>query len=893
MKHKVLLILLACFTLASCIDDDFVVCEDVDDLGIPEDFKKGYSLTMKVTLDRMGGTRATTTADLEAIENYINPEKFRVLFFDHNDRFLFESKSRWVKMLTPDTKDAEWLVSVPLFTYGNDVYEGAENTEWNWEAIKKSLTSNEFKIAILANRHDYEWYPGFENTGFGNVEGWLDNTGPHWTPDDTGKKTIFDLHHCQYDAVYHGKSEATGFYDFIAENYYKKENGIDDASSYAEYRPQMGATSSWAEWDHKVTDNSLVAAKYNKTNYNDGKWVTVNNNERRPVRRFRHPSQDHPIPMYGVQRFDKIEGWSKGTPFNLSKFFADENPKYDDDKKYKYKNISLLRSVVKIELKIPKDKTAGGADKPEVVGLYYSNLYARCEPMDVWTPTDILWKEQHPDGTDWSNAVLNKNAKCKDTKALLTYGPIATAGSGKLDYQRKISWLYGAWLDINPSTGESWWDFDPKPDGGDVPGGRFDFDADFVQETANTPYPRIFNSYIQRNNAMICEDNVLVEDEDFWHYVVYLGERNINDPSKLSNMGEDKSGAPTLMYWIFAWNDMLYGLPITDYDNPDNPVYNYNYRQEINYSTTNPSSADYMVLSGVTDMTGDYAIAMMTEKNSANYPWPLIRNHVYTLTLTSSDITARNYDWNFTTFSEETIENMGADSNWQGPKHARKDTEIDCYGNFYAHWYNLTWSSGSQLKADNQDIVELKDLAFENNSGSNEETLNFERVYGEYNPTNKEWSQWYLRINKNVTIKFPKVKKGQIITIKGLIPVTAGGPKLKRVLKVESSDGLRFISEDSDLMTNGDYTFIGDGKSGDHKATDPKQDNPVYTFKWEVTSEKPIRPQFKTVEGIAFTEFHIEIGNAEKNSRATKAEKNGSGFKIKAEDLHSESIKFD
>lgn len=892
MKHKILLILLACFTLASCIDDDFVdSCGEIDDIEVPDYLKNGYSLSLKVTLDRMGGTRAATATELEEIENYINPEKFRVLFFDHEDKLLFESKSRWVKMLTPTSKNAEWLVSVPLFTYGNDVYNDAKNKEWPWERIKEALTTNSFKIAILANRHDYDWYPGFSNTGLGNEEGWMDNTGPHWTPDDFRKKTIFDLHHCQYDAVYHGKSAANNgssdFYDFIAKDYYKKEDGTS-ANTYADYRPQLGATSSWAEWDHKVPCTWLDK-KYNGTNYNDKNWVTKNGQERRPVRRFRHPSQSHPIPMYGVQKFNRIEGWSKGTPFNLSEFFVDDDYKYPSNKtKYVYKNISLLRSVVKIELKIPKDETKNGKDKPYVVGLYYSNLYARCEPMDVWTPTDELWDSQHPGGFNFTN-----NSKCKDMQALLNYGPVATgpklaSGTGKLPYQRKLSWFYGAWLDKNPATDKPWWGFEP-----------FDM-TKFVPATDNTPYPRIFNSYIQRNNAMVCDDNVLVDDPNYWYYVVYLGERNINDPSELGNMGNSESGKPTLMYWMFEWGGKLYGLPITDYSNINNPVYNYKICDDIKYNTTNVNDANYMVLSGVPEMTGAYAAAMMTENDPDNRPWPLIRNHVYTLTLTTNDIPPYTHTWDFTKFGEETetIKNMGVDkTNWQGPKHATKDSEKDCYGNFYAHWYNLKWpwSNSSQLKANGQDINELKDLSFKNESGDEKETLNFERVYGEYDSAEKIWSEWYLRINKNVTIIFPKVKKGQIITIKGSIPVTATGPNLRRELTVESS-GLRFITkeEDSEVsqMTDGKYQFIGDGKSGAN-AKDPKQDNPIYTFKWEVTSEKPIKPQFKTGAGIAFTEFRIEEGSAAQNARTTRGTENGIGFKIKAQDLHSESIKFD
>ena len=898
MKHKILLILLACFTLASCIDDDFVgSCGDIDDIEIPDYLKNGYSLSLKVTLDRMGGTRAATAPGLEEIENYINPEKFRVLFFDHEDRLLFESKSRWVKMLTPTSKNAEWLVSVPLFTYGNDVYNDADRKEWPWESIKEALTTNSFKIAILANRHDYDWYPGFSNTGLGNEEGWMDNTGPHWTPDDFMGKTIFDLHHCQYDAVYHGKSAANNgssdFYDFIAKDYYKKEDGTD-ATAYADYRPQMGATSSWAEWNYKISSKFADGG----TNYNDNDWITVNSNNNRPIRRFRHPSQDHPIPMYGVQKFNKIEGWSKGTPFNLSEFFGDDDSKYPSNKtKYVYKNISLLRSVVKIELKIPKDRSAADEGKPEIVGLYYSNLYARCEPMDVWTPTDELWDSQHPKEFNFTN-----NSKCKDMQALLNYGPVATAGSGKLAYQKKLSWFYGAWLDNKTGTPENaakesnpWWDFDPNPDNASVPAAATRFKmSDFVRETATTPYPRIFNSYIQRNNAMICDDNVLVEDPNYWYYVVYLGERNMNDPSGLGNMGNTNSGAPTLMYWMFEWNDKLYGLPITDYSNLKNPVYNYINPYDLNQPTPTNPNEDYNyrenhVVKGVKEMTGDYAVAMMTENDPDNRPWPLIRNHVYTLTLTINDIPPYTHTWDFTTVSDETINNMTVDTNWQGPRHATKDTEKDSDGDYYDHWYNLSWPSNynnNPLSANNQVIKELEDLTF-SYGVTNGETINFERVYG--TKSNTIWSNWYLRLNTDLTVTFPKMKKGQILTIKGLIPVTADGKGniITRNITIESTpaSSLEYLSTETIPNSAAEGVFTGWGKGFAPE---------LHTFKWKVKDSVTgsVQVKFKTGAGIAFTEFRIEEGSAAQNARTTRGTENGIGFKIKTQDLHSESIKF-
>lgn len=904
MKYKVLFFLFACFALVSCIDDDLMEsCVDIEDIEVPDYLKNGYSLNLKVTLDRMGGTRAATTtmAELEEIENYINPEKFRVLFFDHEDKLLFESKSRWVKMLTSEDKEnqksAEWLVSVPLFTYGNDVYNEAENKEWPWETIKEALTSNPFKIAILANRHDYDWYPGFSNTGLGNVSGWIDNTGPHWTPDNFRDVTIFDLHHCQYDAIYHAKSDTQGYYDFIAKDYDKVEDG--KANEYKNYRPQMGATSSWADWDFEqdcdwitegIWDDNSGQKKWQKkpekvgnTNYNEKGWVTINSSSksniitytRRPIRRFRHPSQSHPIPMYGVQKFNKIENWSKGTPFNLSKFFVD-GLHSDDQSEYVYKNISLLRSVVKLELLIPKDDDG---KKPEVVALIYPNLYARCEPMDVWTPTDELWDAQHPKSYD-----LMRNYKCQDTEALLNYGPVATTGNGKLDYQKKLSWFYGTWLEDKTGTSEDkkgnnpWWKFEPF--------GK----ENVVKATEKTPYPRIFNSYIQRNNVMICDDNVMFDDGNYWHYVVYTGERNILDPSDLGNMGNPNSGKPTLMHWVFEKGGLLYGLPITDYSNMNNMVYNYLDPQnktyfistDANYDFTPPDTdkdnhTKFMVIGGLDNMNGKnkgdgddarYSQAVMDQNLDPDHrPWPLIRNHVYTLTLTTNDIPPYTHTWDFTKMSDDDgdIKNIVNASDWE------RDTSKDY------NTYRNTVTINGKLKAGGVPIVAVEDLNFTSKEARG---VNFEQVLDNN-------STYCLRLDKQEKITFPKMKAGQTITIKVLYPVTAGSKGSRPLiisgdLEIESANDGNGGTPAKD--GNGYYLISGDGK-------DENKVNRVHTLTWKAVKTTSVSLTVDASKGLSFTEFIIDEGSA--TTRTTRGTENGIGFKIKAQDLHSESIKFD
>lgn len=156
IKYAVLTILFGLGALTSCIDDEyFTDCEEdgpAIDVDIPEEITKGYSMSLIATLDAGFGGENN-------LESYINPEKFRVLFFDSNDQFLFESKSRWVKRLPDAGNHSRWFVSVPFFSYGNELNK---DYDWNWKHIKDKLTTYNFKIAILANRPDWDWAPKFD-----------------------------------------------------------------------------------------------------------------------------------------------------------------------------------------------------------------------------------------------------------------------------------------------------------------------------------------------------------------------------------------------------------------------------------------------------------------------------------------------------------------------------------------------------------------------------------------------------------------------------------------------------------------------------------------------------------------------------------------------------------
>lgn len=670
-------IMLTLVALASCIYDEIDPEANPDDnIEVPEDIQKGYSLTLAVTLDKMGGTAATRVAldpalypklaELEEIENYINPEKFRVFFFDDKDQFLFESKSRWVKLLSESGDNTSWLVAVPMFSYGNDI----DDYDWDWTYIRKALTTASFKVAILANRPTEEYFPELEDNS-GGGSSWFDNSGPFWTKDNADpdkpelRKSVFDFHHCQWDPIYESKSKPTRTvnnikYSYTGEPFYyfvmgeaEQEIRPDGIPGQHDF-PTMSATSSWVDWGTRGVEDNKNQNNWD-TAWKDDKGAVVE------VRKNKMPSKDYPIPMYGIQQFNQIENWTEGTPFNLSTITAKDDG-YSDG--YDHRSISLLRSVVRLDLMIP----AGSYSKPQMVMLYYSNVYARCEPMDVWTPTDKIWNEAHGDFDSWG-------AENCEWKSIMYYGPMVRGGDptiGRQDnsesrvrisnvnatkpsadlYRKRLSWFYGAWLDKNPATGESWWDFSEDAKLSKDKFGK----ENVVPEKDNTGryrYPRIFNSCIQRNQRVSCTDNGYIGIVGGYHYfVVYTGERNMNDPAYQYDLGNPGSSSPTVIYWQVAMNNKIYDFPITDYGRATENYgsgaiesdafsdrnaavpnrlkdYLFNIRDLVSTEykgpeeTTGASPANYTI--------GDHIYA--DEDKSKNLPWPLLRNHVYRITI--------------------------------------------------------------------------------------------------------------------------------------------------------------------------------------------------------------------------------------------------------------------
>ena len=743
IKNIILTVLFGFMALTSCIDEDFSLSGDKD-YDIPEGIKEGYSINLVVTLDKMGGTRAASSynpLELEEIENYIDPEKFRVLFFTTNeekneDIFLFESKSRWVKKLVPGSIHSEWLVSIPVFTYGNDIFdydieyvneegktvtrkaEGKEK-EWDWETIREALTTKPFKIAILANRPELDYYPKLSGIDIGAH--WYDNKGPYWYPKDTGKKDVFDLHHCQYDPMYHGKSAidlnseelgkigkseteiGIGFYDFIMDDWDKNVTSkLEDA--YKNMKPKMGATASWV--NHKDRRRLPAGSPEGLTKDNSDYAYAI------------LPSYEYPIPMYGIQKFDPIKNWTKGTPFNVSNMIQGSD---GDASEYNFNTISLLRSVVRLDLLIPK----ASYERPNLVGLFYPNIYSRCEPMDVWTPTDDIWEDDHENDCEWNDImdyglIVSANEKQGGTNA---QGSTIRNADDKFNFQNTISWFYGAWR-------EKGWHFRNSEDKDLTP-----IDA----EAIGLSYPKIFNPCVQRNKFVISSmcstprteenpdpkpdpgiygDVSDLYNDDYWHFVTYTGERNMLDANRIPLQGHQNQTSYAVT-WMFkdVKKDQYFCIPIADYSKPQQyatdcfgPYVNADWNNSSNLPGKNSGVSSTQIkdyANTLRDNVPARGQQFTDEKHKGEeprdeMPWPLLRNHIYRITVTGPgpEKLTKPYTWDFTKYPDaKTVFNLNTDTKWTNPN------DLNTSG------YVVSWNVEPTLSANSSTVDNVANVA--------------------------------------------------------------------------------------------------------------------------------------------------------------------------------------
>lgn len=308
------------------------------------------------------------------------------------------------------------------------------------------------------------------------------------------------------------------------------------------------------------------------------------------------------IPMYGIQKFPKIEAtnWPKGTAFDLSNFNNLGTGNYTP------KDIHLIRSLAKVVLEIPKTL------KAHHVYLRSMNRNARCEPMDVSTPTNEIWKDHILSSTD------DHSQECEWFRLIghIPFYEIINNGNNDnnkdktvqlQNYKSKLAWYYGTWADDDGKVG------------GVVPNPSNISDS-----------PHILNPMINRTDFTEFIENG--SDSYYDRYVLYVPEKFVDDPNSIGSGNNMERGAPKVCHIEFRES----GDPVTNID--DNNCY------RIYFTTggfqTIPGE-DFPYDGNKTAHPGDrdHLWENCYEQNVENLRkhWPIMRNHVYKFTVIDND----------------------------------------------------------------------------------------------------------------------------------------------------------------------------------------------------------------------------------------------------------------
>lgn len=334
------------------------------------------------------------------------------------------------------------------------------------------------------------------------------------------------------------------------------------------------------------------------------------------------PSAEQGIPMYGVQDYKAIGEWQRGTTFNLSEG-ADG------------KNIYLIRALAKVEVFLKKSFGI-----PRHVYMRNLNRAGRCEPMDVETPTETYWNEKHSE-------VLNDDPSNPQLKEYCEWFDIQRHGASyKKDYTSWLDWFYGSWNSAK-WTGASdrssayVWDFTQGlwVHNGDNIGWKNPLSA------SGDKSPHYFNPYMYRSG--FCRFLQTEDEGDYYHFVLYLPEKNIDDPAVAGNTETDPR-VPHIEYRFFPQNmDPETGEVIEGYYDSDDPAgtdearySNFEYNLEDNdcfriYFTNygQSSNSDTPINQNLLDLRGERERYEEYEKTlgNLNLHWPIMRNHCYKL----------------------------------------------------------------------------------------------------------------------------------------------------------------------------------------------------------------------------------------------------------------------
>lgn len=275
------------------------------------------------------------------------------------------------------------------------------------------------------------------------------------------------------------------------------------------------------------------------------------------------PSADDPIPMYGIQNFDPIpeELLVDNQTFNLSDERENLHLTEELRKKYEYKDIYLLRSLAKVELRFKK--SVFGKNLPTHVMMRSMNRSARCEPKDVVNPTEWIWYGHGNPNTYLlqylgvsRNVIVDDGAdpstfpgvadEFENIRKYYNRKPLYASGNSSLnDYRERTAWFYGIWGEGgNP---EYYWANPWQWNNSNGP----------VKE-GDLPYPRIFNTRIDRSD--FCRFHKVPEQDGYIRYIMYIPEKNISDADSKGKL----SAAPKVQHIEVRFDGMNTAMNFDD-----------------------------------------------------------------------------------------------------------------------------------------------------------------------------------------------------------------------------------------------------------------------------------------------------------------------------------------
>lgn len=331
------------------------------------------------------------------------------------------------------------------------------------------------------------------------------------------------------------------------------------------------------------------------------------------------------ISMYGIQDFEPagLDVWPEGTTFNLSRFETTHTGK--DAPSYKYRTISLLRSVSKVEVYVPKSIFP----KPSHMYLRTINRFSRSAPIDIFTPTNIIW-DGWKEGNGYNDGIVEGwnmgmtgslqhhyeiapgiDAEAENIRKYgFTYKKYGNTfeGDKSAEYRDAVSWLFGLW---EKEFGWNW-------------GGE----SITIDPSKPRPYPRVFNTRIARSDYA----HMLYggEKDGCYYYYAYLPEKNITDPNNKGTLDD----SPKVMRV-----EMRFGDRNTDVNLDDNASYRiYFMPGGKGAGVTDRDSYDGVLETG---SDNDESVQMQNLRKM----YPIMRNHLYRFKITGIDMNGLNVNF--------------------------------------------------------------------------------------------------------------------------------------------------------------------------------------------------------------------------------------------------------